>query len=145
MGLKMTNENEFNKYLDNIKNKLFPEYIIKTLSNEGEIFIRNARLNTERTFTNRTTRLRNSIGYIIAYNGNIEKIDFESYAVSGTADEEGKTLGRQYATDIAKTIKGYALVCVAGADYAYYVEVKGYNVITREVLTLKQRLNKWSI
>lgn len=145
MGLKMTNENEFNKYLDNIKNKLFPEYIIKTLSDEGEIFIRNARLNTERTFTNRTTRLRNSIGYVIAYNGNIEKSDFESYAVSGTADEEGKTLGRQYATDIAKTIKGYSLVCVAGADYAYYVEVKGYNVITREVLTLKQRLNKWSI
>lgn len=170
MGVTLTNKKAFEDYLKNIQERTFPEYIIQTLSNFGEMFIKDARSKTNDaewqeairsvpksayggkitidsdtpSFTNRTTRLRNSIGYVVSRNGKVEKSDFESYAPSGSADQEGRTLGRQFATEIAQGIKGYALVCVAGAPYGLFVEAKGYDVITGSVLTLKQELlNKW--
>lgn len=144
MGLKLDSKKAFEDYINQQKEVTLKKYIISELTNFGNEFIK-ARLNTENTFTNRTTRLRNSIGYVISYNGKIEKTDFETYSIGGIADEEGRTLGRNYATSIADNIQGYALVCVAGADYAFYVEAKGHDVITGSVLTLKQNLGKWSV
>lgn len=172
MGITLDNKKAFEDYLNNIKEQTFPQYVLDELTRLGNEFIKDARtkkslsdwhrdakdiitanklagggnldLSQSGSFNNRTTRLRNSIGYVVSQNGRIVKSDFESYSVSGEADEEGKQLGRQFATEIAEKTQGYSLVCVAGADYAYYVEAKGYDVITGSVLTLKQELVKWS-
>lgn len=160
----------FDKYIDDIQKKEFPEYILKLMTDAGDMFIKDARTKKSDSewkevikgsqksafggkvqitadvpsFNNQTTRLRNSIGYVVSYNGKVKKSDFESYAVSGEADEEGRTLGRTFATQIASGLQGYALVCVAGADYGIYVEAKGYDVITGSILTLTQEiLRKW--
>lgn len=160
----------FNKYIEDVRKKEFPQYVTKLMTDAGEMFIKDARtkkslsdwhrdakdiitanklagggsldLSQAGSFNNRTTRLRNSIGYVVAYNGKVLKSDFESYAVSGEADEEGRTLGRTFATQIASGLQGYSLVCVAGAEYGIYVEAKGYDVITGSVLTLKQEILK---
>lgn len=144
MGLKLSNTKAFEDYLKQKAEDYFPKYIIDELTKFGNEFIK-ARLNTEKTFTNRTTRLRNSIGYVVSRNGKVIHSDFDSYSVSGDAENEGRMLGRQYATELAQQTQGYALICVAGADYAFYVEAKGYDVITGSVLTLEQNLRKWSI
>lgn len=144
MGLKLSNKKAFEDFLTNIKEDHFPTYIIDELTKLGNEFIK-ARLNQTNTFENRTTRLRNSIGYVVSRNGKVVQSDFESFAVSGEASEEGKMLGRSYATELAQQTQGYALICVAGAPYAFYVEAKGYDVITGSVLTLEQNLRKWSI
>lgn len=144
MGIKLTNKKAFERYLDQTVEVHLPKYIISELTKHGNNFIRDARLKEHGSFTNRTTRLRNSIGYVVAVNGVVNKSDFDSYSVSGVATGEGKALGLAYATEIASTLKGYSLVCVAGADYGLYVEAKGYDVITGSVLVLKQELlKKW--
>ena len=144
MGLDLSNKKAFERYLKEQKDIEFRKFVINELNEAGKVFIQDARTNQTDTFENRTTRLRNSIGYVVSHNGKIEISDFESFAVSGVADEEGRTLGRQYATEIAQQIQGYALVCVSGADYGLYVEAKGYDVITGSVLKLEQELiKKW--
>lgn len=166
MGIKMTNFKEFEKYLNEIRDKEFREYIIGKLSEFGGVFIREVRKNNSDmkdfkstlningkdveldwespNYNNITTRLRNSSGYVISYNGKVEKSDFNSYSIVGEASEEGKQLGLEYATELARGLMGYALICVAAAPYARAVEAKGYNVITSGVLVLKQELlKKW--
>lgn len=144
MDIKLSNQKAFESYLNQTAEDYLPMYIIDELSKFGEMFIKDARTKEQGSFNNITTRLRNSIGYVVSRDGVVKKSDFDSYSVSGVASAEGKALGLQYATEIAQEIKGYALVCVAGADYGLYVEAKGYDVITGSVLTLRQELiKKW--
>ena len=144
MDIKLNNKKAFNDYIKQTQEEYFPLYIINEMAQMGEVFIKDARTKTVGTFVNRTTRLRNSIGYVISRDGVVKHSDFTSYSVSGTSDEEGKSLGLQYATELAQQTQGYALICVAGADYGLYVEAKGYDVITGSVLTLTQEiLKKW--
>jgi hypothetical protein len=157
MGLKLSNTKAFNEYLKQTAEDYFPLYIINEMAQMGEVFIKDARTKerpkgyfanvqplspTSSSFANWTTRLRNSIGYVVSRDGVVKKSDFDSYGISGEASAEGKALGLQYATEIASQTQGYALICVAGADYGLYVEAKGYDVITGSVLTLKQELIK---
>lgn len=144
MDIKLTNRKAFEEYINQTKEEYFPLYVINELSQMGEVFMKDARTKTVGTFVNRTTRLRNSIGYVVSMDGVVKHSDFDSYGISGVADEEGKTLGLQYATELAQQTQGYALICVAGADYGLYVEAKGYDVITGSVLTLTQEiLKRW--
>ena len=144
MDIKLTNRKAFEEYINQTKEEYFPLYIINELSQMGEVFMKDARTKTVGTFVNRTTRLRNSIGYVVSRDGVVKHSDFNSYSVNGVADEEGRTLGLQYATELAQQTQGYALICVAGADYGLYVEAKGYDVITGSVLTLTQEiLKRW--
>lgn len=144
MGLDLSNKKAFENYLKQTAEDYFPLYIINEMAQMGELFIKDARTKSVGTFVNRTTRLRNSIGYVVSRDGVVKKSDFTSYSVSGELDAEGQALGLQYATELAQQIQGYALVCVAGADYGLYVEAKGYDVITGSVLTLTQEiLKKW--
>ena len=144
MDIKLTNRKAFEEYIKQTQEEYFPLYIINEMAQMGEVFIKDARTKTVGTFVNRTTRLRNSIGYVVSRDGVVKHSDFTRYSVGGVADEEGKTLGLQYATELAQQTQGYALICVAGADYGLYVEAKGYDVITGSVLTLTQEiLKRW--
>ena len=144
MDIKLTNRKAFEEYINQTKEEYFPLYIINELSKMGEVFMKDARTKTVGTFVNRTTRLRNSIGYVVSRDGVVKHSDFDSYGISGEASAEGRALGLQYATELAQQTQGYALICVAGADYGLYVEAKGYDVITGSVLTLTQEiLKRW--
>ncbi|MBE6244262.1 MAG: hypothetical protein E7108_01905 [Bacteroidales bacterium] len=79
-----------------------------------------------------TGNLRSSIGYVIVYDGKIIKYGgFTSRGLSGTdgstksIGKDGKSEGRQLAEELARRYsKGYALIMVAGMNYASYVEAK---------------------
>lgn len=82
------------------------------------------------TYTDRTSNLRNSIGYIITYNGVVIDSLFPN-DTHGTESGKGKQKGEDFAKEIATNFPtNYALIVVAGMEYASYVEdVRHYEVL----------------
>lgn len=97
---------------------------------------------TTPSFTDRTAQLRNSIGYVVTYNGLIVNSDFSTDSVDGPNSSDGKQEGEDFAKELSKGFVGYALICVAGANYASYVEALGYDVITGSELLAIVELEK---
>lgn len=74
-----------------------------------------------------SANLRSSIGYVISMDG---KIVYQSdFAVIKNGDSGAKS-GIQYAKEIVRQFpEGFALIVVAGMEYASYVTAKGYDVL----------------
>ncbi|GEM_PF-734075 len=86
----------------------------------------------EKVYKDRTNVLNSSIGWVLYKDGEFLQSNFEQ---SGTGNQgngnDGVTKGLSIAKDEAgKYSKGYVAVLVAGAEYAVYVESKGYDVLT---------------
>ncbi len=81
------------------------------------------------TYQDQTHKLRSSIGCVLYFNGKEVFNYFES--TGGEKGGEGVQEGLVYARSIVKSAKtkGIVAVVVAGADYARYVESKGYDVL----------------
>ncbi|MDO6388999.1 hypothetical protein Q4E40_02585 [Pontibacter sp. BT731] len=108
--------------------------ILNRLILTGEAFVRNARNNGD--YQDQTGNLRASIGYLILHNGETVQRDFPG---SG----EGQQAGENFAADVAqKYPSGYILICVAGMEYAGYVESTGKDVITSSSITAEDDLRK---
>ena len=105
------------------KKQKFLDAILSGLSFVGESFVANAR-NTN-TYKDHTGNLRSSIGYVVYFNGEQVQHNFEGKSGEGAAT--GAELANSIAADHPK---GFVLVCVAGMEYALYVEAKGFDVIT---------------
>lgn len=94
-----------------------------------------------------TGNLRSSIGYVIVYNGQIVKYGgFTSRGLSRTdgssnsIGKDGKKEGRALAEELAQRYsKGYALIMVAGMNYASYVEaMENKNVLASSELLARE-------
>ena len=87
----------------------------------------------------RTANLVSSIGYALAYNGQvISTSDFQAVlGEDGTPGTEGSEKGKAYAKQLAMRYpQGYALILVAGMHYASYVQ----ELHNRDVLVSGQLL-----
>lgn len=84
------------------------------------------------TFTPRSGNLQSSIGYVIVKSG--EPITMAGFGGSPEGVQEGIKFAEQVARE---TPNGFALIIVAGMNYAAYVEAKGYNVILPAELKAK--------
>lgn len=90
------------------------------------------------SFNDQTGNLRSSIGYIIVYDGKIVRENF---------DHSGGPIGQKEGRDFAEyqaalNPTGWALITVAGMEYAAFVEAKGYDVITGSTLNANSQMNK---
>lgn len=83
-----------------------------------------------------THRLRSSLGYKIYQDGKEVASNFQS--TGGEKGDEGVQIGQQRAAEAVAGIPGIVAVVVAGADYASYVEAKGYDVLTGSAMQLQQ-------
>ena len=104
------------------------------------------------TYQDQTGNLRNSVGYIITRNGVVVKDNFKKTALTITANKkgvegfskgsgDGVTIGRDLAVEkAAKYPKGFALIVVAGMNYADAVELKGYDVLSSAEQYAKKEL-----
>lgn len=103
--------------------------VIRVLRYVGEKAVNEARLNG--AYQDQTANLRNSIGYVIVFNGKVIDENF-TYSSRGTnsTEEDGLKVGRKLALEIASQQKDIALIVVAGMKYALYVESMGINVLT---------------
>lgn len=98
----------------------------------GKQFVERARSKTKAadgSFGNITWNLRSSIGYLLLRDGDV----VESYFPTLQGAAEGSITGDAYVRGLSTSNEfdsGIALICVAGMEYAYYVEAKGYDVIS---------------
>lgn len=101
---------------------------LRALSYLGEKCVIEARdRSLEESWIDRTGNLRSSIGYVIASGGEIIKYsDFTVVKNGSEGPETGKTLAEEIAR---KYRSGYALVVVAGMNYAEYVEAMDNKVV----------------
>lgn len=133
------------------------EDTIKVLQILGEMCVNEARNNG--AYKDQTGNLRSSIGYVIVANGKIVSSNFKKSG-SGSIDvlytnlktkkvkskkirggEDGISLGQSLAEALARKYSvGYALIVVAGMEYAAYVEANGLNVLTTAEMLAK---SKW--
>lgn len=98
------------------------EAAVFVLTALGEELVVYAREN--RTYTDQTGNLTNSIGYAVARGTEI--VNYGGQVQQG----EGADAALETAMKMAETLpNSYSLVVVAGMNYAAYVEAKGYNVI----------------
>ena len=111
-----------------------PAMIIQAIETACVEVVRKARLLN--TYKDQTHRLRSTIGYKIYQDGQEVASNFQS--TGGEKGDEGVQIGQQRAAEAAAGIPGIVAVVVAGADYASYVEAKGFDVLTGSALQLQQ-------
>lgn len=96
-------------------------YAMKVLAEELVIYAKN-----NRNYIDQTGNLTNSIGYVITYKGKV----VSQGGFTGSGEEISAQIGLSLANEIAsETQNDFAVIIVAGMNYAAYVEAKGYNVI----------------
>jgi hypothetical protein len=117
------------------KKKNLESALLLSLRRAGEQFVKDAR--ESGSYRDHTGNLRSSIGYVIVYNGQIIE---ENYRTTGKG-KDGAAAGRRVAEDIAKKYRsGFALIGVAGMDYAAAVESRGFEVITASTIEAESLL-----
>lgn len=101
-----------------------------------------AKARTLKTYTDRTTLLRSSIGFVVYDHG--QKVVDNFQGAGGASAAEGVSKGKQVAEAAAKEHPAAIVaVVVAGADYALYVESKGYDVVTGPCYELNNLLEQY--
>ncbi|MHA4844413.1 hypothetical protein ACX0G7_09625 [Flavitalea antarctica] len=116
------------------KTDAFNTVILDQMKQVGEEFVRDAR--GTNTYKDRTRNLRGSIGYVILKNG---KQIFGSFAGTDVGQNKAKKVIASMKNEFAT---GYALIGVAGMQYAAAVEAKGFDVITGSSIDAEASLNR---
>lgn len=95
-------------------------------------------------FDDRTGNLRSSIGFMIFFDGEEVHSDFQA-SRDGTDRTTGMERGRAYARELGiQEARGWAIITVAGMEYASWVEAKGYDVISGSTLDGVSRIEEAS-
>lgn len=114
------------------------EAILRRMKIAGEEAVNYAR--SINTYKDRTGNLRSSIGYVIFKNGaRVFGSDFNKVKDGEKGTETGETLANKVASEFSG--RGFVLVVVAGMNYAFYVETKGYDVLTGAEIKTKTKLD----
>lgn len=143
MGIEQKFSNKkLDQLLQEIPNILSQE-IIRSFSYLGEECIRKVRDRSgDDSWYDQTGNLRSSIGYAVIEDGRkIIESAFRTVKNGTQGANEGKKMIDELASQYAKT---YALVVVAGMDYAEYVEaMKGKDVLASTEIWAKLEINKY--
>lgn len=136
MAIKLTNKRELDLEFERFEAR-YNEKAVEMLCWLGEKMVRYAREDRSNAnhYKDQTGNLRNSIGYIVVFNGRVVQQAFNGNTPSRTkpgdparAHREGQNYAQSIVSSLEKD-KTY-LVLTAGMDYAIAVEAKGYDVIT---------------
>lgn len=143
MGVIMTTPQESIDALMNAVPQIVSNNIIRTLSYLGEKCVTRIRDRSgDESWFDQTGNLRSSIGYAVIESG--RKIIESAFPVIKKGQKgasEGKKMIDELATHYANT---YAMVVVAGMDYADYVEAMSKkDVLASTELWAKQEINEY--
>lgn len=147
MGVKIQGFNEMMATLNARAQRIVERYLeeLDKLGYDANRYIRDR--TAEESWKDRSGNLRSSIGYIVVRDGEICKSGgFER--VEGPkrdkSSEDGSAEGRSYAERLAANYPtGYALIVVAGMEYAAYVEAKANkDVLAGGEIFLKKEVRK---
>lgn len=134
MGIVWKNPNDLDRLFAEVQAE-YDRKAINWLTVLGERVVKYAR--EHGNYTDQTSNLRNSIGYIVIQSNKVVHDSFVGQTPprndpQSQADAEmAHQRGLAYANQVGATLGGYKtyLVWVAGMEYARYVEAKGYDVI----------------
>lgn len=130
MGVKPTFGNDAIASQVNTFQVRLEQAVLFLLKSLGEELVKYAKDN--RTYTDQTGNLTNSIGYAVVRNKGI--VHYSANQTGVSADS-----ALQAAMKMANECSsGFSLIIVAGMNYAAYVEAKGYNVILPAELKAKK-------
>lgn len=123
MAIKMTTPMSEIDALIQAEIKRVDTLTIQALANLGDDCVAEARNRPQAdSWFNQTGNLRSSIGYVVVAHGAIVKRSGFETIMNGS---EGSMEGKKLAEELAKKYSsGYALIVVAGMNYAEYVEAK---------------------
>lgn len=108
--------------------KVVEKMQIKRMQQLGELCVIEAR--TNKGYMMQTGALLSSTGYGVYVDGVAVHSAFEAaQGAQAEAAQKGMADGQKLLDKVGKTTKGVALIVVAGENYAFYVETKGYNVL----------------
>ena len=140
MGAKLEGVEALKKHLRDQARKQITDYI-KGLNKVGMDTVAAIRKSEVSYWIDHSGNLRSSIGYIVVHDGRIIGKNFE--LVNGRG-EEGRAKGESYAEELATQFpSGYALIIVAGMEYASYVEnVESRTVLAGGTILAKQLLQE---
>lgn len=144
MGIEQKfSNNKLDQLLQEIPQILSQE-IIRSFSYLGEQCVKRIRDRSgDDSWYDQTGNLRSSIGYAVIENGK-KIIESAFQSVKPTANEganEGRKMIDELATQYANT---YALVVVAGMEYAEYVEaMKGKDVLASTEIWAKREMQRY--
>lgn len=120
-------DSDLERWFDNFEDHA-EEKIFKFLQAGGEMFVKYAR--ESGNYHDQSGNLRSSIGYIIIFDGEELSANFEK-ASKGSDRDTGEAKAHKLAEEIAAShADGFVLIGVAGMEYAFCVEAKGYDVAT---------------
>lgn len=138
MGIKMTTPiSDIDRYIDAEIDRIH-SLVVRMLCFLGEKCVIEARdRSSEASWIDQSGNLRSSIGYVVIYNGKIVNVS-NFTPVKGGADgsKEGKALAEKLAKNYTR---GYALIVVAGMNYAAYVEALENKVVLTSAELLAKR------
>lgn len=143
MGIKFTTPQEAIDDLMNVIPAIIESEIIRAFSYLGEQCIKRIRdRGPKESWFDQTGNLRSSIGYAV--------YDYGKKAIESTFEvvkngSQGASVGRKVIDDLAsKYAETYALVVVAGMDYAEAVEARdNKDVLASTELWAKQEIQKY--
>lgn len=143
MGIaRKFSSNNLDRFLKEIP-KIVSGEIIRSFSYLGEQCVKRIReRSADDSWYDQTGNLRSSIGYAVIEDGRkIIESAFQQVANGTQGANEGRKLIDELASQYAKT---YALVVVAGMEYAEYVEaMKGKDVLASTEIWAKQQLQQY--
>lgn len=143
MPIKCTTDlRRFDELLKTIREIVFSE-IKNTLSFLGEQCVRRIKdRSAEESWIDQTGNLRSSIGYAIYdYGKKMMQSSFDTVLNGSEGSAEGKRFVNELATQFANV---YALVVVAGMNYAAYVEaIESKDVLASTELWAKAKVNDY--
>lgn len=135
---KLSSVEDFSRYMEKRLQRIETAVIVN-LCLLGEQCVKKAR--TDGNYTDQTGNLRGSVGCVVVANGRI--VGGGGFSSDyGSKDGDGVGAGQDFARKIAgEYSKGYALVVVAGMNYAVYVEaMKNKVVLSTAESYAKERL-----
>ena len=140
MGAKLEGVAALKKHIREQASKQMQDYV-KMLNKVGLDTVKAIRTSEVSYWIDQTGNLRSSIGYLIVKDGRIISENFE--LVNGRG-QEGLAKGRSFADELASQYpSGYALIIVAGMEYAAYVEnIESRTVLAGGTILAKQLLQQ---
>jgi hypothetical protein len=140
MGAKLEGVAALKKHIREQARKQMQDYV-KMLNKVGLDTVKAIRTSEVSYWIDQTGNLRSSIGYLIVKDGRIISENFE--LVNGRG-QEGLAKGRSFADELASQYpSGYALIIVAGMEYAAYVEnIESRTVLAGGTILAKQLLQQ---
>ena len=142
MSKTINDKNDIKKYFEDFRECTF-KAIVDIFSYIGEESVKKAREDHEKNWKDQTGNLRSSIGYMVTYNGKeVLRNGFAPTQGKTGNGAEGQAEGQRVIEGLKGTnTEGFALIVVAGMNYAEHLEASGkYDVLAHVELFARKRM-----